>query len=48
VATTRLAQLDAAETIDFLRSPPGNPLEKLKGRRIGHHTLRDSGRDGGQ
>ena len=40
VATRRLAQLDAAETLDFLRSPPGNRLEKLKGRRAGQHSLR--------
>ena len=32
--------LDAAETIDFLRSPPGNRLEALKGARIGQHSIR--------
>jgi antitoxin HigA-1 len=30
VATRKLAQLDAAETLEFLRSPPGNRLEELK------------------
>ena len=32
--------LDAAETIEFLRSPPGNRLEALKGARIGQHSIR--------
>jgi len=27
VATRKLAQLDAAVTLEFLRSPPGNRLE---------------------
>ena len=27
VAERKLAQLDAAETLEFLRSPPGNRLE---------------------
>ena len=27
VATRKLAMLDAAETLDFMRSPPGNRLE---------------------
>lgn len=40
VATRRLTQLDAAETLEFLRSPPGNRLEKLKGRRRGQYSLR--------
>ena len=40
VATRRLAQLDAAETIDFLRSPPGNRLEKLGGNRTGQYSMR--------
>jgi plasmid maintenance system killer protein len=30
VATRKLTQLDAAETLEFLRSPPGNRLEELK------------------
>jgi proteic killer suppression protein len=40
VATRKLAQLDAAETLDFLRSPPGNRLEALKGDRKGHCSIR--------
>jgi proteic killer suppression protein len=40
VATRRLAQLDAAETLDFLRSPPGNRLEELRGDRAGWHSIR--------
>ncbi|MEJ0005373.1 MAG: hypothetical protein WDM77_03045 [Steroidobacteraceae bacterium] len=35
VATRKLAQLDAAETLSFLRSPPGNRLEALVYDRIG-------------
>jgi len=40
VATRKLAQLDAAETLEFLRSPPGNHLEALKGNRSGQHSIR--------
>jgi toxin HigB-1 len=40
VATRKLAQLDAAETLDFLRSPPGNHLELLKGDRSGLYSIR--------
>jgi proteic killer suppression protein len=40
VATRKLAQLDAAETLEFLRSPPGNRLEALKGHREGEHSIR--------
>lgn len=40
VATRKLAQLDAAETLDFLRAPPGNRLEALKGDRSGQHSIR--------
>jgi len=35
VATRKLAQLDAANTLEFLRSPPGNRLEALTGDRKG-------------
>ena len=35
-----LAQLDAAHTLDFLRSPPGNRLEALKSDRKGQHSIR--------
>lgn len=40
VATRKLTQLDAAETLDFLRSPPGNHLELLKGDRTGQNSIR--------
>ena len=40
VAVRKLAQLDAAETLDFLRSPPGNRLEALKGDRAGQYSIR--------
>lgn len=40
VATRKLAQLDAAETLEFLRSPPGNRLESLAGDRAGQHSIR--------
>jgi proteic killer suppression protein len=33
VAERKLAQLDAAQTLDFLKAPPGNRLEVLKGDR---------------
>jgi proteic killer suppression protein len=40
VVTRKLAQLDAAETLEFLRSPPGNRLEALKGDRRGQCSIR--------
>jgi len=40
VAERKLAQLDAAATLDFLRSPPGNRLELLSGDRQGQHSIR--------
>lgn len=40
VAQRKLAQLDAAATLDFLRSPPGNHLELLEGDRKGQHSIR--------
>ena len=40
VATRKLAQLDAAQTLEFLRSPPGNRLEALKGDRKGQFSIR--------
>lgn len=40
VATRKLAQLDAAETLDFLRSPPGNRLEELRRDRAGQYSIR--------
>ena len=40
VAMRKLALLDAADTLAFLRSPPGNRLEALKGRRSGQYSIR--------
>lgn len=40
VAARKLAQLDSAETLEFLRSPPGNRLERLEGDRAGQHSIR--------
>ena len=40
VATRKLAMLDAARTLEFLRSPPGNRLEALKGNRAGQYSIR--------
>ena len=40
VAMRKLAQLDAAETLEFLRAPPGNRLEALRGDRAGQHSVR--------
>ena len=40
VATRKLAQLAAAATFEFLRSPPGNRLEALKGDREGQYSIR--------
>ena len=39
-ATRKLAMLDAAKTLDFMRSPPGNRLEALKGDRAGQWSVR--------
>jgi proteic killer suppression protein len=39
-AKAKLDLLDAATTLDFLRSPPGNRLEALKGDRAGQHAIR--------
>jgi proteic killer suppression protein len=39
-AVRKLAQLDAAQTLAFLRSPPGNRLETMKGRRFGQYSIR--------
>ena len=40
VARRKLEQLDAAATLEFLRSPPGNRLEALDGDRKGQHSIR--------
>jgi proteic killer suppression protein len=36
----KLAMLDAATTLDDLRSPPGNELEAPKRERKGQHSIR--------
>ncbi|MGB7964594.1 MAG: type II toxin-antitoxin system RelE/ParE family toxin [Propionicimonas sp.] len=40
VALRKLAMLDAAETLNDLRVPPGNRLEALRGDRVGQHSIR--------
>ncbi len=40
VAIRKLVQLDAAQTLEFLRAPPGNRLEALKGERTGQYSIR--------
>ncbi len=40
VATRKLTQLEAATTLDFLRSLPGNRLEALRGDRHGQYSIR--------
>ena len=40
VARRKLAQLDAAATLSFLRVPPGNRLEALRGDRAGWYSIR--------
>tara|TARA_R110002049_G_scaffold102231_4_gene247594 strand:- start:532 stop:810 length:279 start_codon:yes stop_codon:yes gene_type:complete len=40
VALRKLAQLNAATSLDFLRVPPGNRLEKLAGDRAGMWSIR--------
>ena len=39
-ALRKLRLLDAATSVDDLRTPPGNRLEKLKGDRAGQHSIR--------
>jgi len=40
VAIRKLDQLNQAELLDDLTSPPGNRLEQLKGKRSGQHIIR--------
>ena len=40
IAERKLAQLEAAQTLEFMRAPPGNRLETLKGDRKGQHSIR--------
>lgn len=39
-ALRKLEQLDLAQTVDDMRSPPGNRLEALKGARAGQWSVR--------
>lgn len=43
-AERKLAMIDAAATIEFLRSPPGNRLERLRGDRAGQWSIRINAR----
>jgi proteic killer suppression protein len=43
IAERKLAQLDAAQTLEFMRAPPGNHLEPLHGNRKGQHSVRING-----
>ena len=40
VARRKLEMLDAAILLEDLKSPPGNRLEMLKGRRKGQYSIR--------
>jgi proteic killer suppression protein len=40
LAQRKLRQLNAAESLNDLRVPPGNRLEALKGSRRGQHSIR--------
>jgi proteic killer suppression protein len=39
-ALRKLRQLDAAQTLNDLKNPPGNNLEVLKGNRAGQRSIR--------
>lgn len=39
-ASRKLILINAIETLQELRVPPGNRLEKLKGDRAGQHSIR--------
>ena len=43
VGLRKLELLNAAETVDDLRVPPGNQLEALKGDRKGYWSIRING-----
>ncbi len=40
IARVKLEVLNAAVSLNSLRVPPGNRLEKLKGNRKGQHSIR--------
>jgi toxin HigB-1 len=39
-AKRKLDLIDSAASLEFLRVPPGNRLEALKGKRKGQHSVR--------
>ena len=39
-ARKKLVMINAAESVQDLRSPPGNHLEELKGNRKGQHSIK--------
>lgn len=43
IAARKLAMIDAVTQLDTLRVPPSNRLEKLKGERVGQHSIRVNG-----
>ncbi len=40
VALRKLRMLDAAQSLEDLRVPPGNRLERLRGQRSAQHSIR--------
>ena len=40
MANRKLLIIDAAETLNDLRVPPGNRLERLRGNRSGQYSIR--------
>lgn len=40
MANRKLLIIDAAETLNDLRVPPGNRLERLRGNRAGQYSIR--------
>jgi toxin HigB-1 len=40
MANRKLLIIDAAETLEDLRVPPGNRLEQLRGNRAGQYSIR--------
>jgi proteic killer suppression protein len=40
VTLKKLVILHAAESLEDLRTPPGNRLERLRGDRAGHYSIR--------
>ena len=40
VMLRKLVIVDSAESLDDLRTPPGNRLERLRGDRAGRHSIR--------